>query len=212
MSATSALRFFAIVTVAFLLTGCLAALNKPTPLSIAEDEQGNTELIVEPLDMWDWNPALRSEQVEVEGEQLYFALRPIGPLDQAWVRGGLFWHSKMDKVMMPIVVLGPPVEMQKMYLEFDGKKQFLSKPKDFKFTAGKRALDKHLSSGTFALTPAQLRALVESENIVLGVWTNRGILRVSPHAVPSMDAGEWKKSARYHFAQFYNKYQQLAGQ
>lgn len=180
-----------------------------TAIQQNQDDEGNVELLLEPVDVWDDQGALEAEQIEVSGKTLYFRMRNKDIFENAWVRVGLFWHTKLNRIYMPVVVSGPPVEITRIRVTADESSEILEKATNFNFEPGKRPFDKELSSGVFTMSPSILATVTDAENFYVDVITNRGQLRVNLSAVTDRTASTLTASAKYQFAEFYRRQQAL---
>lgn len=171
---------------------------------------GNKELILEPVDAWDDAGAGEAQEMAVNGAALYFRPRPTKSFDQAWVRLGLFWHSKQKGIHMPVVIAGgAPVKIQQVRVETDSGMALLKEAENFSFTPGKRLFDKTLSGGVFTMSPKMLARMVQAKDAHVTIGTDRGALRVNLSAVPDTSAAALAASAKYQFAEFARRRQAL---
>lgn len=212
MQAVAALRALircGLFSAVFLLSSCVLA-----PVAeIAElaDDEGNVELILEPVDVWDNGDAGDAETFTVNEQQLSFRVRSAELLDQAWVRLGLFWHSRQDNIQMPLVIVGgPPVTIRRVQIQAGRSRETLQPAKNFNFTAGKRPLDDVLHSGAFSITPEMLSAIAEADDVYVTILTSRGVLRVNLAVVTGSSDNQLASSAKYQFADFSRRQQAIA--
>ena len=188
----------------------LPACITPPPAAIEEiaDEKGNVELILEAIEVWDDDGASEPQEYTVNDRGMTFRVRDTS-FANAWVRLGLFWHSKQKRIHMPIVIAGgPPVTIQKVRLEAGRSAAVLRQAKNFEFTPGKRAFDKELYSATFTLSPKLLAKVGESDNVYVSIYTQRGVLRANLAVASGGDTDSLVATAKYQFSEFYRRWQQ----
>lgn len=198
-----------------VLTGCAGSGfsgNFDTAGNIIENSKdGSTELILHPVDIWDSEGGGETFTETVDGHELHFRHRPSSTFERAWVRVGLFWHSKSKKIFVPVAVVGPDVEIKQMQLVIDSKRNLLGKAKNFNFSPEKRPLDRRVSGSAFTMTPRTLRTMIAAKEPHIIIGTNRGNLRVDLSAVPSREQSALTDSAMYLFAEFAARQQEIAG-
>ncbi|WOV91921.1 MAG: hypothetical protein R1F54_04650 [Candidatus Zeuxoniibacter abyssi] len=168
-----------------------------------DGDGGDVELRLDPVDVWD---DIKTEpvKVEIDGRELYVRKRPGGTFEHAWVRMGLFWHSKTDYVYVPIVVLGPPVEIRELRVDAGPSFALLKKAENFHFEPGSRIFDgkKEKSSAVFIMSINMLSLIASSKTARLSVKTNRGNLNVGLGVVVGNSINNLRGNAKNLIAQF----------
>ena len=206
----------------FILSACalLSACGGGHLLSSGEmaevrhrQDGGNHELIIEPVDFWDKENAAPPEAITVGGREISVRLRKIGPFERAWVRAGLFWHSKMkDNVYLPVVVANQKVKIERVQIYIDGQQAaLLARAKNFQFTPAKRSFDKELVSGAFVLPIGVLEQMTTAERAEILVQTNRGDLKVDLSIVTGKTPTQLQKSGKHLFAEFVDQMGDIRG-
>ena len=205
-----------LLAVPLLLAGCTTLPRSVTTLSaeigverFEDPETGKIELLLEPIDVWNDKGAKPAEEISINDHSLYFRLRETDTFEQAWVRLGLFWHSSQEKIILPIVITGPPVTIRKVHIKADRSSATLKLAKNFNFAPAERAFDKKLSSAAFTISPNTLAALVKAKNGFINIVTNRGGLQVNLSVVPKLGENDLIVSAKYQFADFYRRHQAI---
>lgn len=170
------------------------------------NETGDVELIIDPINAWDEKGAGQEKLYTVNGKELHFRLKDVSFTDKAWIRVGLFWHSRAKKVMVPVVALGPPVKIKKIQFIIDGSRRISPrKAKDFTYTPNKQLLDKNVSTNSFEIKLEQLKKIVEAKNVTLILATSRGNLVANLSVVTKDDERSLQKSVKYLFVDFYDQ-------
>ena len=194
------------------LVGCTDQLGSISfsPLSQSNNQieqldtdDGYVKLILAATDVWDDAGASKPEIRTVGGREMYFRQRPKKTFEQAWVRLGLFWHSKAKKkIILTAVALGDPVKIQGAKIRAGLSTATAEKVKTFQYTPEKRAFDKNLSSAAFYITPHMLKKLTSEKNAHITLMTSLGQLRVNLSATPATTDAGLEQSAKYLFAEF----------
>lgn len=174
------------------------------------NDAGEVEIILDPIEVWEERGAAPPQSFTVDDKDIEVRLLKSGDWqDKSWVKVGLFWHSKMKKVMMPVVVLGPPVEISRIQLVFGDSRVTPPKAKNFSFSTGKPLFGSSTaSSSSFEVRREHLRKIIKEQNPKLIIETHRGNLLVNL-SVTAMDENNLNKSLKYLFADFYAKMQQV---
>jgi hypothetical protein len=178
---------------------------------LLERENGDKELSLEAADVWDDAGAGAAAKWNINGEDMFFRLRPVGVFERATARLGLFWHSRVKKPILTIVILGDPVNIRGVRVKTDNASGELQRAKNFVYTPAKRMFDKDASSAAFYIEPSLLRALTQGENAHVTALTNRGQLRLNLSAVPKVGEGPLAGSAKALFAEFLKMRRQAGG-
>ena len=213
-------QFFAaalLAGAAALLSGCAGALEGGlTPvedLTITPDGAA-TQVMLEPVDVWDNDGAGQSAAAEIDGRTLQVRKRSGALFRQAWVRLGLYWNSnRPDDVFIAAVALGPEVQVRALRMEIDGQALNLEKTGDFHFIPGKRGVfdtrEKHI--GSFIADLDWLRSVVESrDSAVVALETDLGVLAGDLNIVAGDSQRDLRKSAKYKFAAFLDAQREAA--
>ena len=207
---------FAMTTLltAMLLSACGAQISgfDLSSLSVGKTAQeikrfdggsGDVELRLDPVDVWE---DIKTEpvKVEIDGRELYVRKRPGGTFESAWVRMGLLWNSKTNYAYVPIVVLGPPVEIREIRVDAGPSFALLKKAENFHFKPGSRIFDgkKEKSSAVFIMPISVLSLIASSKTARLSVKTNRGNLNVGLGVVAGDSINNLRGNAKNLIAQF----------
>ncbi len=204
-------RLFFLMSIVLLPSCTLSGLNNldssfSEPIIQSTDAVGDIEIKMQPVDVWDEKGSGNIKAYNVNEKPYFFRLKDVKITDQAWVRVGLYWQTKLNKVALPIVILGPPVSIKKIQFVLDKNKRITPKKlKTFSFTPVEKLFDKNLSSDSFEISKNNLKQIVEAKNITLIVSTTRGNLVVNLAVVTSDDEKTLQNSVKYLFTDFYNR-------
>lgn len=187
------------------LSGCVVLSAEPFPTEASTDTLGHPQLVLEPVDVWSDAGSGALIAVDIDDEQLYFRHRPVHLFEKAWIRAGLFWHPKLRRIMVPIVVVGPPVTVSGARLRTADGVVDLSPAKNFDFTPGARQFDRQLSATAYEIDRDQLRELAYGGDVYIELDVEGGVLEANIAATPATDNAGRRDSARYHFVQFAKK-------
>lgn len=166
---------------------------------------GDVELILNPVPVWDETGVSPSAKVSADGREFLVRPRETGVFEPPFARAGLFWHSRLDNIFMPVVVLGPPAKIRKVEIRAGSSRALLRRaPESFKFTPAQTGKGK-ISSAVFELKPKMLRAVSASDTVHLIVSTDRGVLNLGLDVVGGDSPDDYRRNARVLFAQFAEK-------
>ncbi|MGI9297577.1 MAG: hypothetical protein ACR2QC_06740 [Gammaproteobacteria bacterium] len=169
-------------------------------------KDGDVELILHPIAVWDETGVSPSAKISADGREFMARPRDTGFLERPFARAGLFWHSRLDHIFMPVVVLGPPAEIRKVEIHAGGNRAQLRRaPDSFKFTPAQAGGSQKISSAVFELKPRTLRAVSAADTARLIVSTNRGVLNLGLDVVGGDSPEDFRRNARILFAQFAEK-------
>ncbi len=211
---------------AVLLAGVLSSCGGELPLGdlgaqfgggaapeILQKEDGeNVELVLHPVPVWDEHGAANSQTINIDGREIFVRVRDGDFLERPYVRAGLFWHSRKEEIFVPVVVLGPSVEIRKVEVRAGGSYSQLRRARNFNFTPAKSKWEKRISSAAFEMKPAMLRAIAGEKTARLTVKTNRGDLYLGLDVAGGASESEVRGNARYMFARFADKIAEIKKQ
>ena len=90
-----------------------AAFSGAKTAAIEKRDNGkDVELILHPVPVWDGGGAVSQTVALDGGGDIVVRVRSTGILDRAYVRMGLFWHSRREIIFVPVEVLGPPAKLR----------------------------------------------------------------------------------------------------
>ena len=190
----------------------------PAGISETALEGGGVRLVLEPVEVWDDEGAGELQLLPVAdgGEEMTFRLRETDVFHPAWVRLGLYWDSRYDRVYMPAVIVGgPPVKIKQAQLRVDGRREVLHLTDKLNFTpagggggGGLLGSAQKMYSGVFVFTPETLARLATAKGDAhVVVSTNRGGLRVNLAIAGGDSPAALAATGKYQFAQFYRRMQ-----
>lgn len=205
----------ALKIIPFLFAGGLSACGGELPLGelgaqfgggeapqVQKNEDGeNVEMILHPVAVWDEQKTTPSQPVNIDGREVFVRFRKNDFLERPFVRVGLFWHSRKEKVFVPIVVLGPPVKIRAVEVRAGGNFALLRRAENFNFTPAQSKWDGEISSAAFEMKPSMLRAIADEKTAYMRIKTNRGDLHLGLDVAGGGEA-EVRGNARYLFMQF----------
>ena len=166
-------------------------------------KDGDVELVLHPLSVWDEIGVSDSETIAADGREFLARRRGTSLWEKPFARAGLFWHSRVEHIFMPLVVLGPPAEIRKVEIRAGGSRALLRRARNFEFTPARRSSDAgKVSSAVFEMKPETLRAVAASDTARLVVSTDRGILNLGLDVVAGDSADDYRRNARVAFARF----------
>lgn len=167
----------------------------------------NVELILHPVAVWDETGAAPPVKVSADGREFMARQRTTSFLEKSFARAGLFWDSRLTHIFMPIVVLGPPVDIRRVEVFAGGNQALLRRANsNFKFAPSQSSLDKdEISSAVFEMKSGTLRAVAAADTARLVIHTNRGILNLGLDVVVGDSPDDYQRNARVLFAQFAEK-------
>ena len=142
------------------------------------------ELILHPVPVWDGGGAVSQTVALDGGGDIVVRVRSTSILDRAYVRMGLFWHSRREIIFVPVEVLGPPA---KTAAGADCPRATMSRccnrRRAFILPPAVRALnywaEKKPSTAAFEMTPETLAAIATAARAEAVIETNRGNLAVA---------------------------------
>ncbi len=176
-----------------------------------DGENNDVELRLDPVYVWD-NINVESEKVKVDGRELYVRKRPSGGIfERAWVRLGVFWHSKTDYVFIPIVVLGSPVEIRGLLINSGQSRASLKKADNIKFKPGSKMFDSDnkKSSAVFKMSLKVFKTITSAKKTQVVIQTNRGNLAVGLDVVTGDSTDDLRTNAKNLIVQFHDMIQDI---
>ena len=200
-----------------LFTGVLSACGSGSPFAqltsgnntptIEQTLEGEySQLILSPIEVWDEQNVTAPELTNVNGYEIFVRRRETHVFEKPYVRAGLFWNSRLPHAFLPIVVLGPKADINGVSVRAGKIYQSLRPARNFSFTPTKSKWETQpLSSATFEIEPALLRAIADEKTAQLTIKTNRGTLRVGLDVVSIIDTLGIDNNARVWFAQFMDR-------
>lgn len=202
---------------AALLSACsgdiaqLTQIGTPAAPPIEQKTNGeSTEIILHPVAVWEEANAAASQQVSVDGHVVKVRRRSGDFWDKAFVRAGLFWHSRKNNIFVPVVVLGPPVKIRQVEIRAGNRVSLLRRAANFKFTpSGSQLAKDKQSSAAFEMKPEMLAQIVTGETAHMVVRTNRGNLHLGLDVVNGDSPSVVRGNARYLFSRFSEKMAQV---
>ena len=202
--------------IAGLVGGCGGQFAPPEPISVSAKD-GATQLLMEPVDIWDAHGAGEPSIAEVDGRALSVRKRGASLFDQSWVRLMLGWSSRRpNDVFIGAIALGPEVEVRGLRMNIDGQNVKLDPTSDFHVIPGKSRFQDILSNqdmhvGAFVSGMDWLRDVVESrDSVVVTLETSRGALIGDLNVVAGDSANALRGSAKNRFAEFLAAAEQAA--
>lgn len=192
---------------AALVGGCGGAggLTPAAPVAVST-EGGVTQILMEPVDVWDAEGAAPAAAAEVDGRRLSVRKRGGGLFQQSWVRLVLGWSSaRPNDVFVGAIALGPAVEVRGLRMEFDGRPVELRPTGDFSFVPGNRGIfdNQEMHLGAFIADVGWLQEAVNArDSAAVALETSRGVLAGDLNVVAGDSAGALRKSAKNRFAEF----------
>ena len=204
----------------FLATGALSACDfrdignlninsapssgdKKLPVIQRNAQDGNVELVLHPVLVWDEDGASPPKTVASKGRKFIVRHRRASFLEKPYARAGLFWHSRLDYIFMPIVVLEAETEIRQVEIRAGANRANLRPAKDdFKFTPARTTGGGEVSAAVFELKPKTLRAISGAEEVRLIINTNHGVLNLGLDVVSGNSPDDYRRNARTLFADF----------
>jgi len=203
----STTKIAAVCVALMMLSGCgsISLSGGAASVRHAENDKGDVELVLDPVDLWDAKGLGKPFRADDIDKNLQFRKRNKELLERAWVRLGLFWHSRRDDIVLTAVIYQPSVTIRQMTLLVNGKKYPVLPAQGFNFTPPKGLFDKDASAAAFSLPPTFLYEIVAGGETSFVLDTNRGTLRVNLSAVVDDSPQALRRSANYLFAEFARK-------
>ena len=210
-------HFLPVLFLAAALSACGSAPNFSAPDVFAADDENapsilraakgeNVELILHPVPVWDEFGA-SSSAITIESDGGKYAARPrkTGFLEKPYARAGLFWNSRLEYVLLPIVIVGPPADIRGAEIQAGANRAILRRADDnFTFTPARQSgEDGRISSAVFQMKIKTLRAIAAADTAQIVVNTSRGVLKLGLDvAADNSSPSDYRRNARALFAQF----------
>lgn len=164
--------------------------------------EGAVELVLQPVDVWDTQKVVSPMTVYVDGAPFKARQRSSGFLEKPYVRAGLFWSSRAEHVFLPVMVMGPTVEINNVEIHTDSNFSQLRKARNFSFKpADIKEADK-VSFASFEMRPETLRAVANADIARMTINTSRGALHMGLDVVGGRSEKDVSHNARVLFARF----------
>ena len=165
--------------------------------------QDGVELVLQPVDVWDTQKTVEHMTVFIDGAPFKARQRASGFLEKPYVRAGLFWSSRAEKVFLPVMVTGPKVDIRSVEIRAGGDFARLRLARNFTFTPAISPEElKKVSFAAFEMNPGTLRAIANADTARMTINTNRGALHMGLDVVGKRSEEDVSRNARVLFARF----------
>ncbi len=170
------------------------------------EKDGDVELILHPVAVWDERGAAESETINVDGKDIQVRVRKKDIFEKSFVKMGLFWHSRGKNIFVPVSVSGPSVEIRQLEIYAGGNFSVLKRAKNFNYTPGKSKFNSDkISFAAFEMKPSLLAALVKADTVEAVIKTSRGNLKLGLDVVAGDSISDARINARRLFSVFADK-------
>ena len=207
-----------LILAAAMLSACGggAAFSGAKTAAIEKRDNGkDVELILHPVPVWDGGGAVSQTVALDGGGDIVVRVRSTSILDRAYVRMGLFWHSRREIIFVPVEVLGPPAKLRRVRIVAGDHVAVLQPAQGFHFAPGRPRVKllggKKPSTAAFEMTPETLAAIASSARAEAVIETNRGNLAVALDAATGESAAAAAASAKRQFGLFLERRKENLG-
>ena len=173
------------------------------------------ELVLSPISVWDdSNTAEESVEVLIDKRPVKIRMRKKDFIEQPYVRIGLLWNSRLDKIYVPVVFFGDGLtDIRRMEIYTDKGFSVLGKAdKDVKFNYKNSSLSGgKVFTKVFEMKPHILNSMMDSNTVKIVIKTSRGNLNLGLDIVTDASPQTVEQNARYLFTTFANRMASIKG-